>query len=832
MNPATPPPSASAPPLRILHVVPAYYPAVRYGGPIRSVHGLAAALVRRGHEVHVYTTNIDGESDLDVPLDRPVELDGVQVHYFPVPALRRLCWSPAMSSKLSQCVREFDVVHVHSVFQWPTRAAARAAAAHGVPYILAPRGMLVRDLIRRKSRFIKRLWIDTVERHSLTRAAAVHVTSDLEGDELRAQFGALPEIANILNGVVFPREYPPRSATPFAELPPRYGLFLSRISWKKGLDRLITAWREVPDIPLVIAGNDDENYRPKLEELARAQGIAERVQFIGPVSDAHKWSLYADATLFVLPSYSENFGNVVAEAMAMGCPVVVSEEVGIAALVRQAQAGIVTRCDPADLAAAVRTLLADPARRSELGRRGRLAAEASLSWEGVAAQAEDLYRRVIPRAKVSARANRWRSVLRSSALVLGGYVAVAVVGMLALRLYTELAPAEVFGQANLLLTALTLGLQIFVAPVTNTQLRYHTEAAAEGKANAFTREAGVWALRSAAVLAILASIACLLCGRLGGPTLSVTIALAVAGWVFAMAARNVLLSRLQAERRRLAYSALSVFEAVMLALLTAVALRIEASTASYLFGQVLAILALVIAAARLGPWPGVSRGAGIEAHTDFRQKALAYGVPFAPVAIVGWLANLADRYVLGLQLGAGAVGQYVAPLSIASRGMILANSALNDLFRPVLFDAENRRRAASAHKVFLSWIGVNIAVGMTAVTMVWAAGDFVVELLLAKGYRDGATSVMMWIASGYAVYGLTQVFETRLLSLGRSAQLVAPMACGALANIGLSELLVPRHGILGAAQASCLSFVVQGLVTALIVYSALRVRRLPAGEVV
>ncbi len=80
--------------LRILQVVPTYYPAVRYGGPVRSVHGLSAALARRGHEVHVYTTNLDGPNDLDVPLDTPVDLDGVKVHYFDVPGLRRLHWSP------------------------------------------------------------------------------------------------------------------------------------------------------------------------------------------------------------------------------------------------------------------------------------------------------------------------------------------------------------------------------------------------------------------------------------------------------------------------------------------------------------------------------------------------------------------------------------------------------------------------------------------------------------------------------------------------------------------------------------------------------------------
>src|SRR5579859_5635211 len=100
-------------PLRILHVVPTYYPAVRYGGPIRSVHGLAAALVRRGHEVHVYTTSVDGDKDLDVPLGEPVNLDGVAVHYFRVPGLRRLCWCPSLGRRLRASVASFDVVHLH-----------------------------------------------------------------------------------------------------------------------------------------------------------------------------------------------------------------------------------------------------------------------------------------------------------------------------------------------------------------------------------------------------------------------------------------------------------------------------------------------------------------------------------------------------------------------------------------------------------------------------------------------------------------------------------------------------------------------------------------------
>lgn len=391
--------------LRILHVVPSYFPAVRYGGPIRSVHGLAMSQARLGHEVHVYTTSVDGDEDLDVPLGLPVDLDGVKVHYFRVPTvLRRLYWSPALGLQLHRCIAHYDIAHLHSVFLWPTLAAARAAARAGIPYLLAPRGMLVRDMIQRKSRLAKSLWINLVEKTSITRAAAVHVTAALEALEIQALLGPdLPPMVSIANGVEWPDAHLARSAGPFAHLPPRYALFLSRISWKKGLDRLIEAWAHVPDLPLVIAGNDDESYQPTLQALAARSGVADRVLFVGPVRDEHKWGLYADAQMFVLPSYSENFGNVVAEAMCMGCPVIVSPQVGISALVEAAGAGIVTSCEPHDLAAAVQRLMSDPEQRKELGRRGQAAAHAQLSWSGIARRVDEVYRQIIERGAKTGR---------------------------------------------------------------------------------------------------------------------------------------------------------------------------------------------------------------------------------------------------------------------------------------------------------------------------------------------------------------------------------------------------------------------------------------------
>src|SRR5690349_18863214 len=137
--------------MRVLHVVPTYYPAERYGGPIRSVHELARATVLRGHEVDVFTTNVDGPGVSDVPLSVPVDRDRVRVWYFQSPAGRRIYYSPAMGRKLRSSVKAFDVIHIHSVFLYPTSMAARAARQSGVPYVLTPRGMLVADLIRRKS---------------------------------------------------------------------------------------------------------------------------------------------------------------------------------------------------------------------------------------------------------------------------------------------------------------------------------------------------------------------------------------------------------------------------------------------------------------------------------------------------------------------------------------------------------------------------------------------------------------------------------------------------------------------------------------------------------
>lgn len=381
--------------LKLLHIVPTYLPATRYGGPIYSVHGLCKALAARGHEVHVFTTNVDGPDDSPVPLGQPVDLDGVKVWYFPSRRLRRLYWSPPMLDALRREIGGFDRVHLHSVFLWPTWAAARVARAAGVPYVLSPRGMLVQDLIRRKSRWLKTAWIMLIERRNLERAAAIHVTSATEADELRPFGFHLPLVIVVPNGIEPLASVVGQPVSAGIEAIAAHQpliLFLSRIHWKKGLDRLMPALAETPVGHLAVVGNDEEGYLPELQRLAAAHGVAERITFLPrSVGGADKEALFAAAKVFVLPSYSENFGNVVLEALARGCPALVTPEVGAAEVVRASGGGVVVEGDPKALARALSALIENP-QRLEIGQRGQRHVAAHFTWSDIAEQMETVYR--------------------------------------------------------------------------------------------------------------------------------------------------------------------------------------------------------------------------------------------------------------------------------------------------------------------------------------------------------------------------------------------------------------------------------------------------------
>ncbi|AMN43746.1 glycosyltransferase [Rhodoplanes sp. Z2-YC6860] len=381
--------------MRLLHITPTYIPAYRYGGPIHSVHSLCRNLADIGHDVHVLTTSVDGPFDSDVPHDRPVNLDGVLVHYARARYLRRLYWSPELAAYCRATISGFDAVHLHSVFLYPTWQGSRCATSARVPYVLSPRGMLDRRLIKARSSFIKRTWINLVERDNLSGASAIHLTSQEEWRALADLGLARAPTAIIPNGVDVPLPLDESAISPDVRAAVATGfqiLAFGRINWKKALDRLLHALAQMPEARLVIAGNDEDGEAAKLQVIAESCGVAKRVRFVvRHLTGADREALFASAQVLALPSLSENFGNVVAEAMIRGLPVVVTAQVGAAEIVAASGAGEIADGNPEALATALLRILNCDKLRHRMATAGVEYARVHLSWNSIAQRFAELY---------------------------------------------------------------------------------------------------------------------------------------------------------------------------------------------------------------------------------------------------------------------------------------------------------------------------------------------------------------------------------------------------------------------------------------------------------
>ena len=301
----------------------------------------------------------------------------------------------ALGRALAAHIASYDVAHLHSVFLWPTWAAARRARSMNVPYLISPRGMLVPELIRRKSRWAKSAWIALIERRNLMATSAIHVTSEVEARSI-ASFGwRLPPVVVIPNGVDDPVDFSGVPLSPDIHAAIAGGGFvlaLGRINWEKGLDRLIACLPLAPQARLIIAGDDDEGQATLLAREAKRVGVADRVTILARhVDGADKEALFAAAQLVAMPSLSENFGLVAVEAMRRGLPVLVTPEVGMAQIVRDAGGGVVVEGKIGAIAHGLESLLRDPQGARAMGVAGRAHVIAHYGWESIAERMEALY---------------------------------------------------------------------------------------------------------------------------------------------------------------------------------------------------------------------------------------------------------------------------------------------------------------------------------------------------------------------------------------------------------------------------------------------------------
>ena len=395
-------------PLRILQIVPSI--SLVYGGPSQMVKGLSAALASQGVEVTVLTTDSNGDTGqppLDVPLNQPVEQDGYQVRYFHCSPFRRYKFSLELLRWLWQHAPEFDLAHIHALFSPVSTATAAIARYKKLPYILRPLGTLDPADLQKKRR-LKQIYALLLEQPNLAGAAGVHFTSVQEA-KISERFGTQTRDFVIPLGVtpsIMPPKGEARRQLGISDNQPLV-LFMSRIDPKKGLDLLIPALERLlvgaahesslPNFHFVLAGTNpqDPDYEHQIQEQVKASSLASRTTITGFVTGELKAALLHDADLFVLPSYYENFGIAVAEAMVAGTPVVISDQVHIWEEVKGAEAGWICPCEVDALTQALRESLQNAGERQRRGVKGQKYALSNYSWDAIAQQTIQVYRQIL-----------------------------------------------------------------------------------------------------------------------------------------------------------------------------------------------------------------------------------------------------------------------------------------------------------------------------------------------------------------------------------------------------------------------------------------------------
>lgn len=389
--------------MKVLHVIPSVSPAL--GGPTQVVLNLVKTLREYGVDAEIATTNDNDSELLDVPLNQRVEYEQVPVWFLPrfSPPMKEFIFSAAFTRWLWQHLRDYDIIENHYLFSYTSTCAGAIARLQGVPYTVRTMGQLTPWALA-QSRLKKQIYTFLVERHNLNCAAAIHCTSTGEAEDVR-NFGIQTPTITVPLGVNQPIDWPKAKQ----KLHNVYGvstttpvvLFLSRLHPKKRPDLLLQALSQLAaqnyDFHLILAGSGEPDYFSYLTNLVTFLGLTSRTSIPGFVMGQDKELLLQAADIFVLPSFSENFGVAVAEAMAAGLPVIVTPDVQISPEIAAEPAGLVVEGEVDPLAGAIAQLLISPDLRRQLGENGKRLVSRSYSWSAIAQNLTSVYTAIINR---------------------------------------------------------------------------------------------------------------------------------------------------------------------------------------------------------------------------------------------------------------------------------------------------------------------------------------------------------------------------------------------------------------------------------------------------
>lgn len=372
--------------MKILHILGAIYP--ERGGPAKVVLDLCRALKANAIDVTIFTTNLNYRGTLDVPANVPVLQKGVPVYHFSVLISRRFGYSQALAAAIRSQIINYDLVHIHSLYMYHTSIAGYYCRKYNIPYIIRPHGTLD-PFLRKKSRIKKAIYNTLFEYRNLNNAAAIHYTSE---DEMKLAHQAmqikspavvvplglhLEEYSDSADAVDFLKKYP-ECENKFVYL------FLGRIDFKKGLDLISHAFgnvaREREDVHLVIAGPDETGYSQKIQKWLIEEGVLDKTTFTGMLYERDKLAAFRFAQVFLLPSYTENLGIALLEAMLCKMAVVISDKVNIFREIEENNAGFITHCEINELTKAMLSLHDDYTLRKRLGRNAQKFVMENYSW--------------------------------------------------------------------------------------------------------------------------------------------------------------------------------------------------------------------------------------------------------------------------------------------------------------------------------------------------------------------------------------------------------------------------------------------------------------------
>jgi glycosyltransferase involved in cell wall biosynthesis len=386
--------------MKVLHVLPSL--SYKLGGPTQVALNIVRTLRDAGIDAEIATTNDDEVGVLDVPIEQRIDYEGVPVWFFPrLARLKAFIPSMGLTRWMVNHLNQYDIVHNHYLFCYAPTVAGKLAQYHQIPYVASTIGQLTPWALQ-QSRLKKQIYGRCIERSILNRAAAVHCTTAAEAEDAR-RFGisapalVLPLGVNFTPGIVNAAE----------RLRDRYGLstdgkivlFLSRLHEKKRPDFLLRAFAQLNPkshgYHLLLAGSGDASYCDRLKELTDTLGIAHSITFTGFVAGPDKDLLLQGSDLFALPSYSENFGIAVAEALAAGLPVIITPDVQIAPDISAARAGLVVTDDLDEWTNALSQLLNSSELRIQLGHNGQHLATTKYSWPKIAEQLGQSYAEIL-----------------------------------------------------------------------------------------------------------------------------------------------------------------------------------------------------------------------------------------------------------------------------------------------------------------------------------------------------------------------------------------------------------------------------------------------------